>query len=321
MNDYPVMPMINDDFVEKIPICIPFHYPHKLPDTTKYHKRPYFPRVHMTLKMIDTIGMKNPVHIVCNSNEDVKALEMLERDDIEIHNSRSLGLCGNRNYIRNEIQEKFPQFIMMDDDLKNIIDLDSKTKILTKQKWNDTLKEIYTKMYEEKVYVCGISACDNVYYKNKVKFTTTLKFCCGPLQFHISEPLHGICIYADELEDSLWTMIDFIRQDGKCLRNNWLSIETKWYDTKGGMSGDPEKFKQRRINAERNAKLLSANTRRSLCSIKYKKVHNEPFANLRLNYWCKPCRFYGTDEENFYNRMDYYFSDINNIVEYCYHKP
>jgi hypothetical protein len=215
--------------------------------------------------------------------------------------SKSEGLHGNRNFIRNNLLPDKYKVIMMDDDIDYISKkgIDPNTgkaklkKIIEPDKFIIEMDRIFNRMTDSEYYpfkYCGTSAVHNAFYMCGEEFTENLKFCAGPLQFLIVDRDYPMSCYIEELEDSLWTIAEYIRHRGRVLRANHIVPKTKWYDPKGGMSGSDEKFELRRADAEKNCKIICDDAQlgfspyNALVSEKKKKVRGKDFMNIRFNH-------------------------------------
>ena len=272
-----------------------------------------------------------PITIVCNTEEDKSRLEVFGQGGIDILGSLTNanivvsgyeGLNGNRNYVRNNLFPHGTKVIMMDDDVDYISEVLEAThdeprkmeEIITKSRFEFHMERIFTYMTNtsinsgRKIRFCGTSAVSNAFYISDNEFSSNLLFCAGPLQFLEIDNSEVIMFKGiEELEDSLWTMIEYVRHRGEGLRANWIVPKTKWYDPKGGMSGSEEKFEERRANAEKNAQLICQGNRKGLCAIKSKKVRGKPFANLRMKHHNQ---FDTYPAETTEQLLNHYFSDL-----------
>lgn len=165
-----------------------------------------------------------------------------------------VGVKGLKNQ-RNFITKYFPEgqeIVNMDDDIYgfNTLAFKSKKKTsssrlvsLKKNKLNAYLKPLpdldiffqnsFKLLKKQNIFLWGIYPINNAYFMFS-KMTTDLRLIVGPCWGNINRHATDLTLTIDEKEDVERTL-QYYTKDNGVIRFNYVSVQTNYYKTKGGM--------------------------------------------------------------------------------------
>jgi len=226
-----------------------------------------------TLKMLE--GCDAPIVVYCETEVD-KYIYELSGITLPIEVSNTKGIGEKRNHIIKRGYEKGLDFIvMLDDDLKYLIDGDSCR--YTGEMVIDVIKKGYEEAVKNDLRLFGICCYNNSFYlKNNV--STNLKFIAGAFTGLV---LKGDPIFTpvNTLEDYYRTLQHF-KTDNGILRLNYYGMNVNFATAKGGLQEMGELRKQ---EEEQNATFIVEKFGEKMVKKRVKKRG----IDLRLNNYYK----------------------------------
>ncbi len=160
------------------------------------------------------------------------------------------GIKDTRNFLQEYFynNEEYENVLYLDDDIKELHDYDKPVENLI-----ELTNNIFDELKEENLYICGLSPYHNKFFL-KHKTTKTLKYICGAYRAErIRRDKPIIYTPIGHFEDQLFSCEYFLR-DGGVMRKNWIAIETKYFETQGGicgqMGGKKERMQEALVNKD-----------------------------------------------------------------------
>lgn len=174
-----------------------------------------------------------------------------------------LGLVPVRNYICNY----YPAgqlIVSFDDDVDDLVELDSNDKLQPLANLDSFLKEGFKKCIEKKASLWGAYPTPNAFFMNR-KVTTDLKFIIGSFFCFINSAVPLVIPYGTGEKEDYQRCICYYERDLCIIRYNNVAVLTKTYKTPGGLqAGNREAREQETVAKilERWPHLVRLNTRR-----------------------------------------------------------
>lgn len=190
---------------------------------------------------------------------------------------------------RNFIQYYFPEgqhIVQMDDDIVNLHKLTINSQISNKYKKKSMtpikdldkfIKNAFIECIETGFKLWGIYPIDNPYFMND-NITYDLRIIVGPFWGCINRHNNRLKNTLNEKEDIERTIKYYIK-DGGVIRFNYISVETSYYKTPGGMQAENKDRKKEALNS---AKYLVTKYP-EYCKLNMKKKSGMPDVTLIRN--------------------------------------
>jgi hypothetical protein len=207
-----------------------------------------------SLRFVDSVGFPRERTYVFVAN---KTEEKLYREKISEYSTKTgipttmpniivgrKGIKNQRNFI-NRYFESGTKIISMDDDVDDLeyLTKEEKPKLVSfasKSSKYDFMKHFnatFTEMEKKGIYLGGVYAVRNPFFMSHTT-TTKLMFIVGPFYFYIAQgPKKTPMVTMDEKEDVERTLLYYTR-DRAVLRQNFITMKTKYYKEAGGMQSE-----------------------------------------------------------------------------------
>lgn len=195
-----------------------------------------------------------------------------------IHGQQGMANSRNaeRRYYHEEVADDIDGVLLLDDDVEKLNELID-GKLYPVKDLHETLLYMFETTKEKGYRLFGPCAYNNAFFM-KDKVSTNLKFICGCFHGLIidkNKPL--LQTEVDQFEDSLFT-IEHFKADGGVVRFDKYSLQTKFWEKKGGMCDIMGGMDARIKNMNENAEYM-ANKYPGIVRIFKKKKGND----IRLN--------------------------------------
>ena len=186
------------------------------------------------------------IYIFVANKEEEK--EYLEKIPNELYNKIIVGIKGlapQRQFIYDYFKEG-QEIIQIDDDFKQIVLQNS--PLFKSHSLDYFFKYAFNLCREEGAYIWGVYPVNNPYFmKNRKEYTTSLSYICGGCYGVINRRNKSLKLtispkYNSNKEDVERSILYFI-EDGKVIRFNKVSFETKNYNNSGGIGTFDERLK------------------------------------------------------------------------------
>ena len=145
------------------------------------------------------------------------------------HYQKQIGPVRNfiQGYYANETKVKY--LVSIDDDLDQIMDWDKPLENLDK-----FIQDMFRETEKEKLCLFGVSAYHNTFFM-KQDISTNLKYICGAFTGLIIDRTKDVIqTEFNHFEDFAFSCEFFLR-DGGVVRNNGISLKTKYFCVQGGI--------------------------------------------------------------------------------------
>lgn len=191
-------------------------------------------------------------------------------------------LKNQRNFI-NQYFKKGDQIVQMDDDVRELYQLvinpQEKNKYKRKSmtpvvNLHQQIVSFFQELRRQKLFLWGVYPIDNAYFMSD-NVTNDLRIIVGPFWGYINRQLKSLDNILNEKEDIERTIKYFIK-DGGVIRFNYISIETSYYQTPGGMQSEG---RDRKKEALKSAQYLVAKYP-AYCQLNLKKKSGMPDVTL-----------------------------------------
>ena len=193
---------------------------------------------------------KSLIDIVVET-EVMKTEYLQENPGYNVVVSNTFGIKGKRNFVRNYYQYKtdYDYIICIDDDIDDINDWD---KPITSERFFSLIEEMFIQCELNGATMWGVSPFHNVFYM-KQSITTSLKYICGAFFGLIIDRDHQpLQTDFDHYEDFCFSAQHFLR-DKSVIRNNAISIKTKYFNPDGGITEWYGGKEQRKVAQKQDA--------------------------------------------------------------------
>ena len=193
---------------------------------------------------------KSLIDIVVET-EVMKTEYLQENPGYNVVVSNTFGIKGKRNFVRNYYQYKtdYDYIICIDDDIDDINDWD---KPITSERFFNLIEEMFIQCELNGATMWGVSPFHNVFYM-KQSITTSLKYICGAFFGLIIDRDHQpLQTDFDHYEDFCFSAQHFLR-DKSVIRNNAISIKTKYFNPDGGITEWYGGKEQRKVAQKQDA--------------------------------------------------------------------
>ena len=204
-----------------------------------------------TLRVIDESTIPNSWVSIFVANQQQQELYK-QHIDSKWHSQiiiGKLGLRNQRNYIT-RYYNKDDWIVEFDDDLRSIsqmvLSIDTKKKEL--QPISDLHKVIlhgFSTCLQHNSQLWGVYPIHNAFFMTR-KYSIDLRLLVGPMWGKINDP--DLLLTIDEKEDTERT-IQYYQQYGSVIRLNYISIDTTYYKTMGGMQAEKKDRKQEALQS------------------------------------------------------------------------
>lgn len=243
------------------------------------YKRPHLIKS-LTLKLLEEYNIPKNIITLFIEDENMKDEYFLSLgNDYNYVVTNTKGIMEKRNFMEYyaydlliQVQEPI-NILYIDDDIKKILDYDSKLNNLQL-----IINLGFRECIEKNLNIWGVSLCTNPFFLQK-KITYTNKYiCAGFFGYRYTLDKLPLLVDVGHGEDFQRSMEAFLR-DGGLIRFNWIALETKNYNKVGGICESLGSLEKRKKEAEENLKYL-CNRYGSMCRLIYKKKTGY---DLRLN--------------------------------------
>ena len=187
-----------------------------------------------TIKLLEKHQIKpEQIDILISTPEEAeeykKVLDEKYHKCILHHYQTGIGAVRNfiQSYYKYETDVKY--LLSIDDDIDELIDWDKPLEDL-----DEFINQMFAETEIRGLCLWGVSAYHNTFFMKK-ELSTNLKYVCGAFYgMIIDRNKHDIYTDYDHFEDFQFSCEYFLR-DGGILRNNGVSIKTKYFETTGGI--------------------------------------------------------------------------------------
>tara|TARA_R100000654_G_scaffold52706_2_gene78820 strand:- start:1395 stop:2156 length:762 start_codon:yes stop_codon:yes gene_type:complete len=189
------------------------------------------------------------------------------------------GIGQVRHYIINRWAEDKEKIIMIDDDIKHLINIENKIV----EDLPSFFNEFFDKLQETELFFGGVPLCNNTFFMKK-NYSTNLKYISGALQFIIvDKSREEIETTYRHFEDYVYN-IKYFKRDGGALRCNYISPITKNYNIEGGICAEYGSLAERLKDADIVADEICDEFKGYVSKYYKKKGRSPACVNLRLNH-------------------------------------
>ena len=197
------------------------------------YKRPHILK-DKTLKLLDSHNIPpERIDILIATPKEGKEYKLVlpekYHNRIIYHYQKGIGAVRNfiQSYYKYETKEKY--LVSIDDDINKILDWDIPIKNL-----DEFIVDMFYETEVRKLCLWGVSAYHNTFFMKK-DISTNLKYICGAFNGTIIDRSKSdIQTEFDHFEDMCFSCEYFLR-DGGVVRNNGVSLITKYFEEKGGI--------------------------------------------------------------------------------------
>ena len=195
--------------------------------------------------------------------------------DYNIIVSNTTGVGEKRNFVRSHYRNEtdLEEIVCIDDDIDELIDIDKPLLLLR------LIQDAFSLCKKYGICMWGLCPFHNPFFMSRSPLiSTNLKYICGAFfGLVIDRSKYLIHTDIDHGEDYQFTMEHFLR-DGGVLRFNHISINTKYFEQKGGICESLGGLKNRQKQMKDNSEYL-VERYEGMCSLRVKKMGYD----IRLN--------------------------------------
>ena len=187
-----------------------------------------------TLAFLNRMEVPKDLIDIVVETEAMKTEYLEQNPGYNIVVSNSFGIMGKRNFVRTYYQYKtdLDYIICIDDDIDDMFDWD---KSITSDRFYQVIEELFIQCELNGATMWGVSPFHNTFYM-KQSITTSLKYICGAFFGLIIDRDHPpLLTDYDHYEDFDFSCKHFLR-DKSVIRNNGVSIKTKYFNPNGGIT-------------------------------------------------------------------------------------
>jgi len=229
-----------------------------------------------TLKFLFTHDIKPEEIDIVVETEDMKDRYIKSiGNQYNIIVSGTHGIKEKRNFVRSYYRDEtdHDKIVCIDDDIDKLIDIDKPLDL------RGVIEEAFDICKWDGICMWGLCPFHNPFFMTRSPRTSTnLKYICGAFfGLVIDRTKKIIHTDIDHGEDYQFTMEHFLR-DGGVLRFNHISINTKYFEQKGGICESLGGLKNRQVQMKENSEYL-VKKYPGMCSLKLKKLGYD----IRLN--------------------------------------
>jgi len=215
-----------------------------------------------TLSLLKRLNIENKDIVIFVETDNMKEeYNQVLEGAYNIIATYTKGICEKRNYIHSHYYEQtiFDRFIMIDDDVENIMTLNKKNpkvlEELDEHSFKTFVNDVFRFTEYEGLSLWGVSPFHNPFF---LSFNSSINLKQIPGAFQ------GICIRRDRylpmadidhMEDSQFSLEYFLRDSG-VVRFNSICLITKYFEEQGGIAGSLGGNAARKATMEPNALYL-----------------------------------------------------------------
>lgn len=193
--------------------------------------------------------------------------------------------CTGIGNLRNLIRSSYgtgSNLLMIDDDIKDIC-IKKDEKLVSLENLTIFVINMFKKCEEDNIYLWSVQLHNNPYFMKK-EYYNSLVYINGSFTGHrIDHSRKKIEVNMNHFEDYLFSIKHFIR-DKSVLKAGNVCLKTKCFNSKGGICEQLGSLKIRKLEAERNSRILEDYF--STCmEISYSKKYNVDNVKLKHVKW------------------------------------